>query len=58
MRRVIRDIAGWSAGLTFALAPIILLITYITYTEKIILPILMLMMMVSLIILIVTDKEE
>lgn len=57
MRRVIRTIAGWSIGLSFALAPVILLFMYLTYSEKLIAPILMLIVIISTIILIFTDEE-
>ena len=57
MRRVIRTIAGWSLGLSFALAPVILLFMYLTYSEKLIAPILMLIVIISTLILIFTDEE-
>lgn len=57
MKKVIRNVAGYTAGLLFALAPVILLISYFTYTEKIVLSVTMLIMIVCAIILIITDEE-
>ena len=57
MKKIVRNIAGFTGGFTFALSPLILMITYFTYTEKIILPIVMLIMIVCGIIIIFTDEE-
>ena len=43
MKKIIRNVAGVTAGVLFALSPIILLVTYLTYSEKEILPVIMLL---------------
>ena len=57
MKKIIRNVAGVTAGVLFALSPLILLVTYFTYTEKEILPVIMFTMLVCGIILIVTEEE-
>lgn len=58
MKKVIRNVAGYTAGILFGLAPVILLISYFTYTEKIILPATMIIMITCTILLIVTEEEK
>lgn len=58
MKKVIRNVAGYTAGILFALAPLILLISYFTYTEKIILPATMVILITCTILLIVTEEEK
>ena len=41
-----KKIYGYTIGGIFALMPIIMLITYITYTEKIVMPILLIIMII------------
>ena len=57
MKKLVRNIACYTGGILFALAPVILLIAYFTYTEKIVLSVTMLIMIVCAIILIITDEE-
>lgn len=58
MKKVIRNVAGYTAGLLFALAPVILLVSYFTYTEKVILPTMMIVIITCTIVLIVTEEEK
>lgn len=58
MKKIVRNIAGYTAGITFALSPLILLFMYLTYSEKVIAPLLMLIMLVCGIILIITEEEK
>lgn len=58
MKKIVRNIAGYTVGITFALSPLILLFMYLTYSEKVIAPLLMLIMLVCGIILIITEEEK
>ena len=58
MRRVMRNVSGWIMGLSFALSPIILIIMYLTYSEKIVVPILMLITVLSIMTFIITDERK
>lgn len=58
MKKVIRNVVGYTAGILFALAPVILLISYFTYTEKVILPATMIILITCTILLIVTEEEK
>lgn len=57
MKKLVRNIACYTGGILFALAPVILLVAYFTYTEKIILPATIFITIICGIILIVTDEE-
>lgn len=58
MGRVMRNISGWIMSLSFALSPVILIIMYLTYSEKIVVPILMLVTVLSIITFIITDERK
>ena len=58
MRRVMRNISGWIMGLSFALSPVILIIMYLTYSEKIVVPILMLITILCIMTFIITDERK
>lgn len=57
MKKIIRNIAGYIGAIVFVLSPLILLFMYLTYSEKIVAPLLMIIMIVCGIIIIFTDEE-
>ncbi len=58
MKKLITNIAGWYITLCFILSPILLFIMYITYTEKIIIPILLMLTLIAGLIILVYNKEK
>ena len=57
MKKIVRNIAGYTGAIMFALSPVILLFMYLTYSEKIVAPLLMAIMLICGTIIILTDEE-
>ena len=57
MKKIIRNIAGYTGVIIFVLSPVILLFMYLTYSEKVVAPLLMAIMLICGIIIILTDEE-
>ena len=57
MKKIVRNIAGYTGAIVFALSPIILLFMYLTYSEKVVAPLLMAIMLICGTIIILTDEE-
>lgn len=57
MKKILREVAGYIMGFSFALAPLILLIMFLTYTEQELAPALIILEIVCGIILITTNGE-
>ena len=57
MKKILREVAGYIMGFSFALAPLILLFMFLTYTEQELAPALIILEIVCGIILITTNGE-
>jgi hypothetical protein len=57
MKKIVRNIAGYTGAIIFVLSPVILLFMYLTYSEKVIAPLLMAIMLICGTIIILTDEE-
>ena len=57
MKKKVRNIAGYTGAIIFALSPVILLFMYLTYSEKVVAPLLMAIMLICGTIVILTDEE-
>ncbi len=54
----ISNFCCYIVGIIFALMPLLLLVTYLTYSEKIVFPILIFIMIICFIIAIFADKKN
>ena len=57
MKKIVRNIAGYTMATMYALSPLLLIFMYLTYSEKIVAPLLILIMIVCGTIVILTDEE-
>lgn len=57
MKKIVRNIAGYTGAIMFALSPVLLLFMYLTYSEKVVAPLLILIMIVCGTIVILTDED-